>query len=70
MVTTLTEQWPLVALVLAIVLGAGKVIQSQYEERLRELREDLKFWRDLALNGTSLAERLTDVAERTTRKQP
>lgn len=65
----LASQWPLVALVLAIVLGAGRIIQGVYLERIKEAREDMQFWRELALSGTQLSERLTNVVEHTTTRR-
>lgn len=64
MIVDLAQQWPVLALVLAIMLGAGRVLQQQYETRIKELREDLEMWRDLALSGTAIAESVTRGAER------
>jgi hypothetical protein len=76
-VAELASQWPILALVLAILLAAGKVIQQQYEsriaqyrEQLGELREDVTFWRDIALAGTSIAGAVTSALEHTAKRRP
>jgi hypothetical protein len=64
----IAQQWPIVALVLALLLGAGRIIQQQYKERIAELREDVHFWREIALTGTNIADatsrHLADTAKR------
>lgn len=70
-VIELASQWPILALVLAILLGAGRVIQQQYEARIRELREDVVLWREIALSGTKIADTMTSVVEHAAkRRQP
>jgi Tfp pilus assembly protein PilO len=76
-VTEIAAQWPLVALVVVIMLAAGRVIQQQYEsriaqyrEQLGELREDVTFWRDIALAGTSIAGAVTSALEHTAKRRP
>jgi hypothetical protein len=73
----IAAQWPLVALVVVIMLAAGKAIQQQYEsriaqyrEQLGELREDVTFWRDIALAGTSIAGAVTSALEHTAKRRP
>ena len=68
----LYAQMPIVALVVVIMLAAGKVIQKQYEDRiaqyreqLGEMREDVQFWREIALSGTSIAGAVTSALEHT-----
>lgn len=73
----IAQQWPLVALVVVIMVAAGKIIQQQYEsriaqyqEQLGELREDVVFWRDIALAGTSIAGAVTSALEHTAKRRP
>ena len=65
----LVAQWPIVALVLALLLGAGRIIQQQYKERIAELREDVHFWREIALTGTNIADTAASALEHQARKR-
>lgn len=65
----LASQWPILALVLAIIGVAGRVIQKLYEERIAELREDVQFWREIALTGTKIADTTASALEHTARKR-
>lgn len=65
----LVSQWPIVALVLALLLGAGRIIQRQYEVRIAELREDVQFWREIALTGTNIAAATSSALEHTAKRR-
>lgn len=65
----LVSQWPIVALVLALLLGSGRIIQRQYEQRIAELREDVQFWREIALTGTNIADATSRHLAETTKRR-
>lgn len=65
----LAAQWPILAVVIAISGVFLRVIQRLYEERIRELREDVLFWRDLAITGTDIADRTSHELVRRARGQ-
>lgn len=58
----LAQQWPLLAGFVAITAALLKIIQGLYERMIDDLREERDQYRDLALNGTEMAER--EVAHR------
>lgn len=67
--TELAAQWPILALVIVISGVFLRVIQKLYEERIRELREDAHFWREIALTGTNIADRTSHELMRRSKGQ-
>lgn len=63
-VAEIAQQWPLLAGFLAVAGLLLRIIQRQYEERIEDLKEAVELWRELALSGTDLADRMTTVVER------
>lgn len=60
----IASQWPLLAGFLILAGALLRVIQQQYEARIADLRDAVELWRELALSGTDLADRMTSVVER------
>lgn len=60
----IASQWPLLAGFLILAGALLRVIQQQYEARITDLKAAVDLWRELALSGTDLADRMTAVVER------
>jgi len=67
-VSELAQQWPALALLLALCAFLLKLVQSQYLDQIRDLRADRDAWREIAERGSWLAQQGLHQAERSARK--
>lgn len=69
-VSQLAEQWPALALLLALSAFLLKLVQSQYLDQIRDLRADRDAWREIAERGSWLAQQGLHQAERSQGQVP
>jgi len=62
--TEIGQQWPALALLLALCAFLLKLVQSQYLDQIRDLRADRDAWREIAERGSWLAQQGLHQAER------
>lgn len=69
-VSQLAEQWPALAVLLALCAFLLKLVQSQYLDQIRDLRADRDAWREIAERGSWLAQQGLHQAERSQAPSP